>query len=140
MPGGSRHRAREAAVQALYQWDLTGEDPAHIEENFAAERNLRGVDRAYFHRLASEVPRHSAMLGDVLGPHLDRNFNQVDPVERAILRIGAFELLYQDDVPVKVIIDEAIQLARTFGAEHSYRFVNGVLDRVAAAVRADPAG
>ena len=135
MAGGSRHAARQAAVQALYQWDLTEQDPGEIEAHFIQQHDLKGADRNYFHILINEVPLYRREIEGNLQPYLDRDFNSVDPVERAILRAAAYELEYQHDVPTKVIINEAVELAKTFGAEYGYKFVNGVLDRLAERLR-----
>jgi len=130
---GGRHKAREAAVQALYQWQLTDQLPN--EEQFILDHQLEDVDLEYFHHLVSDVPLHVHELDDQLLPHLDREVDEVDPVERAILRLGAYELEFQSQVPYKVVLDEAVELARTFGAEHGYKFVNAVLDKVALKLR-----
>jgi len=130
---GGRHKAREAAVQALYQWQLTDQLPN--EEQFILDHQLDDVDLEYFHHLVSEVPLHVHELDDQLLLHLDREVDEVDPVERAILRLGAYELEFQSQVPYKVVLDEAVELARTFGAEHGYKFVNAVLDKVALKLR-----
>lgn len=130
---GGRHKAREAAVQALYQWQLTDQLPN--EEQFILDHQLEDVDLEYFHHLVSDVPLHVHELDDQLLPHLDREVDEVDPVERAILRLGAYELEFQSQVPYKVVLDEAVELARTFGAEHGHKFVNAVLDKVALKLR-----
>jgi N utilization substance protein B len=135
MAGGSRHAARQAAVQALYQWDLTEQDPGEIEAHFVQEHDLEGADREYFHTLICEVPLYRQEIQANLQPCLDREFDGIDPVERVILRIGAYELEYQHDVPTKVIINEAVELAKTFGADYGYKYVNGVLDRLAERLR-----
>lgn len=130
--------ARQAAVQALYQWDLTEQGPEDVLKHFIRTHDLNEADQGYFHTLVFEVPLYHQEINGRLLPYLDRDMEDVDPVERAILRIGAYELEYKKDVPVKVIINEAIELAKTFGSDHSYKFVNGVLDKVAAELR--PAG
>ncbi len=135
MAGGSRHAARQAAVQALYQWDLTEQDPGDIEAHFIQQHDLEGADQGYFHTLICEVPLYRQEIQANLQPCLDREFDSIDPVERVILRIGAYELEYQHDVPTKVIINEAVELAKIFGADHGYKFVNGVLDRLAEQLR-----
>jgi N utilization substance protein B len=132
---GSRHRARMAAVQALYQWDLTEQPPDQIENHFIHDHDLADADQVYFHLLVREVPLHLHELDDYISPHLGRDLDGVDPVERAILRIGVYELEFQQDVPYKVVINEAVELAKLFGAEHSYRFVNGALDKIALQLR-----
>jgi N utilization substance protein B len=132
----SRHLARQAAVQALYQWQLTGQAPEDIESHFISDHELKDVDIEYFHYLVREVPLHLHELDDHLIPHLDRKVEEIDPVERAILRIGAYELEFHLEVPYKVVINEGVELAKTFGAEHGHKYVNAILDRVASKLRA----
>ena len=132
----SRRRARQAAVQALYQWQLTEQSPEQIESHFISDHELNGVDIEYFHHLVLEIPLHQHELDDHLLPYLERTIGEVDPVERAILRIGVFEFEFHPEIPYKVILNEAVELAKTFGAEHGHKFVNGVLDKVAAKLRA----
>ncbi len=133
---GSRSKARQAAVQAIYQWQLTQQAPGDIETHFINDHELSGVDLEYFHHLVREVPLRLHELDDHLTPFLDREINEIDPVERAILRIGAYEFEFHPEVPYKVVLNEAVELAKTFGAEHGHRFVNAVLDKVAAKLRA----
>ena len=136
--GGARRRARAAAVQALYQWHMTGQDAAEIEGQFLAERltdDARAVDRGFFHDLLHGVVARAEGLDRRLEPLLDRPIAQVDPVERAILRLGAFELVERSEIPTGVTINEAVELAKTFGGENGHRYVNGVLDRLARDVR-----
>lgn len=132
--------ARQAAVQALYQWQLTGQTPEDIESHFISDHELKDVDIEYFHRLVREVPLHLHELDDHLTPHLDRGIEEVDPVERAILRLGAFELEFCLEIPYKVVINEAVELAKTFGAEHGHKYVNAVLDKVAGKLRKSESG
>jgi N utilization substance protein B len=136
----SRHLARQAAVQALYQWQLTHQPPQDIEQHFINDHQFKDVDLDYFHQLVREVPLHLHELDDHLAPHLDRGIDEVDPVERAILRIGAYELEFRLEVPYKVVINEAVELAKTFGAEHGHKYVNAVLDKVALRLRATEIG
>ncbi len=135
MADGSRHLARKSAVQALYQWDLTGQAPDDIESLLVLDHSFSGVDMEYFRHLVKSVPEACSELDQRLAPYVDRDIGRVDPVERAILRIGAWELEFEPTVPVKVVLDEAIELTKLFGAEHGYRFVNGVLDKLAAELR-----
>lgn len=132
---GSRRRAREAAVQALYQWQLTEQAPDRIEDHFVLDHIMDGVDVEYFHHLVHEIPLHRHELDDHLIPHLDRDLDEVDPVERAILRLGAFELEFHPEIPYKVVLDESVELAKTFGAEHGHKYVNAILDQVARRLR-----
>ncbi len=137
--GGARRRARAATVQALYQWHMTGQDAAEIEGQFLAERlagdDAPAVDRGFFHDLLHGVAGAAEKLDRRLEPLLDRPVAQVDPVERAILRLGAFELVERSEIPTGVTINEAVELAKTFGGENGHRYVNGVLDRLARDVR-----
>ncbi|GMR20906.1 MAG: transcription antitermination factor NusB [Gammaproteobacteria bacterium] len=135
MSKGSRHKARQAAVQALYQWQLTEQSPAEIEDHFILDHEMSDVDMEYFDYLVREVPLHQHELDDHILPYLDRSINEVDPVERAILRIGTYEFEFHPEIPYKVVIDEGVELAKTFGAEHGHKFVNAVLDKVAAKLR-----
>ena len=137
--GGARRRARAAAVQALYQWHMTGQDADEIERQFLADRiadDAPPVDRRFFHELLHGVVGTAARLDRRIEPLLDRPVAQVDPVECAILRIGAFELVERREIPTGVTINEAVELAKTFGGENGHRYVNGVLDRLARDVRA----
>jgi N utilization substance protein B len=140
MSGGSRNRARQAAVQALYQWQLTQQPPDQIESHFINDHELSGVDLEYFHHLVREVPLHLHELDDHLIPHLDRDIEEVDPVERAILRIGVFELEFHPEIPYKVVLNEAVELTKTFGAEHGHKYINAVLDKVAVHLRTGEVG
>ena len=136
--GGARRRARASAVQALYQWQMTGQDAAEIESQFLADRladDSPAVDRGFFRALLHGVVGSAARLDGRIEPLLDRPMAQVDPVECAVLRIGAFELVERLEIPTRVVINEAVELAKTFGGENGHRYVNGVLDRLARDVR-----
>lgn len=132
---GRRSWARRCAVQALYQWQLTGEDLALIETRFLADQDLNKADPAYFRELVHQIPAQVTDIDIVLDPFLDRPVAQVDPVERAILRIGSYELMQHPEIAYRIVINEAVELAKVFGADQGHRFVNGVLDKVARAVR-----
>lgn len=136
MVKGSRHKARRAAVQALYQWHLTQQRPGDIEDHFILDHEMNGVDVDYFHHLVREIPLHIHALDDHIAPHLDRKLGDVDPVELACLRIGTYEFEFHPEIPYKVILNEAVELAKTFGAEHGHKYVNAILDKVAAGLRA----
>lgn len=138
---GSRRKARQAALQALYQWQLTQQPPAQVERDFIASDAARGADIEYFQELLANVTAHTAELDHHLQPHLDRAIADIDPVERAILRIGAYELQARLEIPYRVILNEGVELAKTFGADQSHKFVNAVLDKTAAQLRAaEPRG
>ena len=121
--------ARRSVVQALYQWELTGQVGAGIEDSFLNDWGLEGVDQEYFKQLVQGILKYTAELDRVLEKCLDRDLASVDPIERTVLRIGTYELQFRPEIPVRVVLNEAIELARVFGAEEGYRFVNGVLDR-----------
>ena len=116
-------------MQALYQWELTGQLDAGIEDSFLNDWDLEGVDQEYFKQLVQGILKYTAELDRVLEKCLDRDLASVDPIERTVLRIGTYELQFRPEIPVRVVLNEAIELARVFGAEEGYRFVNGVLDR-----------
>ncbi|HYA38248.1 MAG TPA: transcription antitermination factor NusB [Candidatus Methylomirabilis sp.] len=136
MVKGSRHKARRAAVQALYQWQLTQQAPGEIENHFILDHEMDDIDVDYFHHLVREIPLHIHELDDHITPHLDRRVNDVDPVELACLRIGTYEFEFHPEIPYKVILNEAVELAKTFGAEHGHKYVNAILDKVAEGLRA----
>jgi N utilization substance protein B len=130
----ARRQARESALQALYAWQLSGGDP--MEE----ARGLDGFDkgdRAFAETLVRGVRDRVAELQLVIVPYLDRDLARLSPVERAILYIGAYELLAHPETPFKVVVNEAIELGKSFGAAEGHRFVNGVLERIAARLRPD---
>ncbi|HCK82715.1 MAG TPA: transcription antitermination factor NusB [Candidatus Competibacteraceae bacterium] len=134
MPG-KRAWARRCAAQALYQWQLTDQEPSRIAAQFLADQDLGKADPDYFRELLLQIPARVAEIDAVLTPYLDRPTTQIDPVECAILRIGGYELLAHPDLSSRIILNEAIELAKVFGAEQGHRFVNGVLDKVARTVR-----
>ena len=133
MKPAARRRARECAVQALYSWQLSHNDIADVEYQFLAD--VKDVDVLYFRELLSGVATNSAYLDGLMKPYLSRQLEELGQVEKAVLRIALFELSKRDDVPYKVAINEAIELAKTFGAEDSHKFVNGVLDKAAPVIR-----
>ncbi|HPF58281.1 MAG TPA: transcription antitermination factor NusB [Candidatus Competibacteraceae bacterium] len=132
---GKRSWARRCAAQALYQWQITIQEPAIIANEFLADQDLRKADPDYFRELVHEVPKQVVEIDAALEPFLDRPLAQVDPVEQAILRIGGYELIQRPDIAYRVIINEAVELAKLFGAEQGHRFVNGVLDKLARVTR-----
>ncbi len=131
-----RRHARRALVQAIYQWQIAQHDASEIRSQFADSGTLKKADRAFFDRCLHGIIAETEDLDSAFAPYLDRKVNELNQVERAILRAGTFELSACPDVPFKVVLDEYISLAKTFGAEDSYKYVNGVLDRVARDFRA----
>jgi N utilization substance protein B len=131
-----RSLARRYAMQALYQWQMTGHDLTSLTEQFLADQDMRKTDIAYFQELLQQILGQLDRIDEILMPFLDRPPDQVDPVERAILRIAAYELAYRLDIPYRVVINEGVEMAKKFGAEQGHRFINGVLDKIAHKVRA----
>lgn len=132
----ARRKARRFALQGLYEAQLSGNPPWEIEARYRVENAMHKVDLQYFHELLLKGVQDAAALEAAFEPYLDRKMDSLDPVERAILRIGAHELLNHPEVPYKVVINEAIELAKDFGATDSFKYVNGVLDELARKVRA----
>lgn len=130
-----RSKARSLAVQAIYQWQMAGQNVPDIVNHFLAEHAGKKLDSEYFRELVEGVPGNLASLDQHLAPHLDRSLESIDPVERAILRLGVFELSKHPEIPYRVVINEAIELAKVFGAEQGHKYVNGVLDKAARVLR-----
>lgn len=135
MKPSARRKAREFAVQAIYSWQVSGNDIGDVEEHFLLENAKRRFDIDYFQHLLRGVCMSVGQLDAAISPHVARPLNEVDHVEKAILRLAVFELEQSKDVPYKVVINEAIELAKSFAADDSHKFVNGVLDKVAAQLR-----
>ncbi|MBT8116432.1 MAG: transcription antitermination factor NusB [Gammaproteobacteria bacterium] len=131
----ARARARRYAMQALYQWDLSGTDLPLIRKQFLVNEDFSNADQPYFTELLSDLPKKADVVDASIAEFIDRPIEQLDPVERAILRIAMYELLERIDIPYRVIINEAIQLTKKFGAEQGHAFVNGVLDKAAKNLR-----
>ena len=131
----ARKKARRFAVQALYQWHMTGANLTDIEAQFHAENDFKKTDTEYFHMLLHGVPSCVNEVDDSFEKYLDRDKKDLDRVELAILRIGIYELLKRLDVPYRVVINEGIELAKTFGATESHKYVNGILDKASQALR-----
>ena len=132
----ARSRARRRALQAVYAWQLSASPVEKVIENFRAEQDMEVADLEYFEQLVRGVAQHAEQIDAVLARYIDRDVAQVDPIERAVLRIAAYELLHRPDVPYRVVINEAIETTKRFGAEQGHTYVNGVLDRAAAEWRA----
>ena len=131
----ARSKARNCVVQALYEWQLTGHSIKNIFEQFVVERNTTKFDVDYFKDLIEGVSNNVIDIDAKVQPHLDRPINEVDPVERAVLRMGSYELMFKLDVPYRVVINESVEAAKTFGADQGHKYVNGVLDKVAQQAR-----
>ena len=131
-----RHRARELALQGIYQWRITAGDVAQIEKQIHAEKNLGRYDKELFSKLLRGALEQHAALETLLSEYLDRPLAELSPVEFAVLLLGAFELSQHHEVPYKVIINEAVELAKTYGGTDGHKYVNGVLDKLAPKLRA----
>jgi N utilization substance protein B len=132
---GARRKARHYAVQALYQWEMAGASLSNIEAEFIADNDMNHVDVEYFRDILKGVPNNLTELDEMLVPCLSRGMHEVTPVEKAILRLAAFELAHRIDVPYRVVINESVELSKKFGATESHKFVNGALDQLAQTVR-----
>ena len=132
-----KSKAREFAVQALYEWVLTGHEVSSIDQHFLSEHDMSKTDIPYFQELLHKVVDHHLSLKDLMVDFLSRSFDSVDPVEQSILMLSCYELQYKLEIPYRVIINEGVELGKTFGAEDGHKFINGILDRVASHIRAD---
>jgi N utilization substance protein B len=130
-----RRKARHFGLQALYQWTLSGASVTDIEAEFRVDNDFRHTDGEYFSALLRGVTADVESLEMLFAPALDRALDELDPIERNLLRLGTFELRDRIDVPYKVVISEAVALAKKFGATDSHKYVNGVLDKIARDLR-----
>ncbi|UYF98725.1 MULTISPECIES: transcription antitermination factor NusB [unclassified Halomonas] len=144
----ARRAARELTVQALYQWDMTGKSATTVEAEFRSQladddledhenwvKVMEIADKALFHTLLHETVRHKSELDREIAPLLDRRLEDLDAVELAILRLGAYELAKRPEVPYRVAINEGVELAKSFGATDGHKYVNGILDKLANRLR-----
>jgi len=132
---GKRSKARQLALQALYQWQLASQNIKDIVQQFKDDEAPNSYEEEYFIDLMYGVPTHLNELDKALAPYLDRAVLSVDPVERAALRLGAYELVHHPEVPYRVVINEAVELTKVFGAEDGHKYINGVLDKLAKKLR-----
>jgi N utilization substance protein B len=130
-----RQKARRLLVQALYSWDVGKTDLIDIEAEFYVDNDMATVDTELFHQILFGVPTKLTEIDAAYELYLDRNQDQLDPVSQAILRLSTYEMLYRIDVPYKVVINEGVNLAKTFGPTDAFKYINGILDRVAIAKR-----
>lgn len=135
-PKSARRRSREFAMQGLYQWLLSRDDPGAIEAHLVeTSPNFDKSDREHFRELLHGVIRDIDALHALIAPFLDRRVDELSPVEHATLLVGAFELTRHLEIPYRVVINEAVELAKTFGGTDGYKYINGVLDKVATQAR-----
>jgi N utilization substance protein B len=131
-----RVRARRSVVQALYQWSMDDKSMSDVICEFEKDRTeLNKADIEYFRELLNGVSKHIDELEHHLSPLLDRPLSEIDPVEKAILQLGIYELIYHLELPWRVVLNESIELAKMFGADQSYKYVNGILDKAAHQIR-----
>ena len=133
----ARRRSRELAMQGVYQWRLSGEDISAIEQMTRDEKSLGRYDSEFYSDLLRGVLNRIEVLTEAIAPHLDRPVNELSPVEYSVLLLGAYELAHHPEIPYRVIINEEVELAKTFGGSDGHKFVNGVLDKLAATLRSD---
>ncbi|MDD5330447.1 MAG: transcription antitermination factor NusB [Sulfuricella sp.] len=134
-PKKSRRKAREFAVQGLYQWTLTGDDAGTILRQLREEKEFPKIDEEHLAALLRGVIGEAGELDALVAPYLDRAVDELSPVEHAILLLAAYEMSRHLEIPYRVVINEAVELAKTYGGTDGHRFVNGVLDKLAAKVR-----
>ena len=129
-----KQRSRARVVQAIYQWLLSGEDIKKIEQQFLNQKEGK-ISKAFFSNLLLNIPKNIAVLDDIILPSLDRCVDELGPTEKAILYLGVYELKFQLEVPYRVVINEAVELAKLYGAEGSFKLVNSSLDKIAQDLR-----
>ena len=135
--GLPRTHARRAAVQALYQALVNGQDLAKDSLDFVTAENSDKIDKKYFTMLVEGVTKERDNLDAELAYAVDRNLSEVDPVESSVLRLAVYEYMYRPDIPYRVVLNEAVELAKAFGGEKGHKYVNGVLDKMGSKLRAD---
>jgi N utilization substance protein B len=133
----ARRRSRELATQGLYQWLLSGSPGPEIDAQLRGAQGYDKADHEHLDAILHGVTRDSEALSAAIAPCLDRPIEQLSPVERAVLLVAAFELKNHVDIPYRVVINEAVELTKTFGGSDGYKYVNGVLDKLAAQLRAN---
>jgi N utilization substance protein B len=129
-----KQRSRERVVQALYQWRISDGDLLSIEHQFLTQKEGK-ISKAFFSNLIREIPKNITLLDELIAPCIDRDIDELGPVEHAILYLGAFELKFSIEVPYKVVINESVEIAKLFGAEGSYKLVNTALDKLSKDLR-----
>lgn len=133
----ARHKARELAVQALYQWQLAGTSYNELTAQFYTDNDMRKIDKEYFEHMVVYIAKNAEKIDVVLSDALDRPIDQVDPVELTILRISFYEFDKCLDVPYRVVINEGVELCKVFGSVDGYKYINGILDRLAKTYRSE---
>ena len=129
-----KQRSRARVVQALYQWLVSGEDIKKIEQQFLNQKEGK-ISKAFFSNLLLNIPKNISSIEKIILPTLERDISELGPTEKAILYLGTYELKFQPEVPYRVVINEAVELAKLYGAEGSYKLVNSSLDKIAPELR-----
>ena len=129
-----KQRSRARVVQALYQWLVSGEDIKKIEQQFLNQKEGK-ISKAFFSNLLLNIPKNISSIEKIILPTLERDISELGPTEKAILYLGTYELKFQLEVPYRVVINEAVELAKLYGAEGSYKLVNSSLDKIAPELR-----
>ena len=129
-----KQRSRARVVQALYQWLVSGDDLAEIEKQFLNQKEGK-ISKAFFSNLFINIPKNISLLDEIIKPSLDRSIDKLGPIERAVLYLGVYELKFQPEVPYKVVINEAVELTKLYGAESAYKLINSSLDKIAKDLR-----
>jgi len=132
----SRTQARRLAMQGIYEWQMSSNNIADIETRLLIDKKSKNIDLKLFRELLHNVPKETDQLDEYIAEYVDRPMDEIDPVESAILRLGTYELSKRLDVPYRVVINEAVELAKTYGAEAGHKYVNGIMDKLAAKLRA----
>ena len=129
-----KQRSRARVVQALYQWLVSDDDLAEIEKQFLNQKEGK-ISKAFFSNLFINIPKNILLLDEIIESSLDKSIDELGPTERAILYLGAYELKFQPEVPYKVVINEAVELTKLYGAESAYKLINSSLDKIAKDLR-----
>ena len=129
-----KQRSRARVVQALYQWLISSDDLVEIEKQFLNQKEGK-ISKAFFSNLFINIPKNISLLDEIIKPSLDRNINELGPIERSVLYLGVYELKFQPEVPYKVVINEAVELTKLYGAENAYKLINSSLDKIAKDIR-----
>ncbi|MCW5196369.1 transcription antitermination factor NusB [Buchnera aphidicola (Pemphigus obesinymphae)] len=135
MKPNSRRKARECIIQVLYSWQISKNNIDYIISQFLEEKNIKQIDINYFHEIIIGIVKNCKYIDESIRPFLSRTLEEVGQVEKSILRLSFYELLKRLDIPYRVSINESIELAKSFGAEDSHKFINGVLDKAAWKIR-----
>jgi len=129
-----KQRSRARVVQALYQWLVSGDDIKKIEQEFLNQKEGK-ISKAFFSNLLLNIPKKIAVLDEIINSSLDRDIDELGPTEKAILYLGVYELKFQLEVPFKVVINEAVELSKLYGADGSFKLINSSLDKIAPELR-----